>query len=77
MRRLKNAADFFQACSEGLIGTREAMRGTGANSPCDLLNAMVDCRPRPPCGRGRRDEEVDHEVAGAVPMLAEALGLPI
>ena len=72
-RRLITAADFFQACSEGLIGTREAMRDTGVNSPFDLLDAMVDCRWRQPCGRGR--EEVEREVAGAVPVLTRASGL--
>ncbi len=68
MGRLMTAADFLQAFSEGLIGTRDAMRGIGVNSSSGLLNAMADCRWRPPSGRDRR--EAEHE-------MAEAPGLPI
>jgi len=39
------------------------------------LNAMADCGWRLPRGRGREDE-VEREVAEALPMLAEALGIP-
>ena len=77
MRRLMTAAEFLQACSQGRIGTREAMHAIGADSSSDLPNATVDCRSRLPCGRRRRDEEVEREAVGTVPVPAEAPGLPI
>jgi len=75
MKKLITAADFLQAYSEGRIGSRDAMRGIGVDSFRDLLNAMADCGWRLPRGRGREDE-VEREVAEALPMLAEALGIP-
>ncbi len=76
MKRLITAAEFLQAYSEGRIDSREAMDGIGVASFRDLLNAMVDCGFRLPRGRGR-EEQVEREVAEALPMLAEALGLPL
>lgn len=76
MKKLITAAEFLQAYSEGRIGSREAMRGIGVDSFRDLLNAMADCGWRLPRGRGREDE-VEREVTEALPMLAEALGLPV
>lgn len=76
MKKLITAAEFLQAYSEGRIGSREAMRGIGVDSFRDLLNAMADCGWGLPRGRGREDE-VEREVAEALPMLAEALGLPV
>lgn len=58
------AAGFLQACSEGRIGSREAIHG----------------EPAPDRGR---EKQVEREVPGsgpgqaALPMLAEALGVPL
>jgi len=76
MKKLITAAEFLQAYSDGRISSREAMHGIGANSFRDLLNAMVDCGFRLPRGRGR-EEQVEHEVARALPMLAKALDVPL
>ena len=76
MKRLITAAEFLRAYSEGRIDSREAMDGIGVDSFRDLLTAMVDCGFRLPRGRGR-EEQVEREVAEALPMLAEALGVPL
>ena len=76
MKRRITAAEFLQAYSDGLIDSREAMDGIGVDSFRDLLNAMVDCGFRLPRGRGR-EEQVEREVADALPMLAEALSVPL
>ena len=76
MKRRITAAEFLQAYSDGLIDSRKAMDGIGVDSFRDLLNAMVDCGFRLPRGRGR-EEQVEREVADALPMLAEALSVPL
>ncbi len=76
MKRRITAAEFLQAYSNDLIDSREAMDGVGVDSFRDLLNAMVGCGFRLPRGRGR-EEQVEREVAEALPMLAETLGVPL
>ncbi|MCY4591103.1 MAG: hypothetical protein OXE86_11225 [Alphaproteobacteria bacterium] len=75
-KRLVTAAEFLQAYSEGRIDSRETMHGIGVDSFSDLLDAMAGCGFRLPRGRGR-EEQVEREVAAALPMLAEALGVPL
>ena len=70
------AAEFLRAYSEGRIGSHEAIRGTGATGFSDLLDVMTECGFSLPRGKGREDE-VEREVAEALPMLAAALGVPV
>ncbi len=75
-QQLITTAEFLQAYSEGRIDSREAIHGIGVDSFRDLLDAMVNCGFRLPRGRGR-EEQVEREVTEALPMLAEALGVPL
>ena len=70
------AAEFLQAYSEGRIGSREAIHGAGLDGFGGLLDAMAAGGYRLPRGRGR-EEQVEREVNEALPMLAEALGVPL
>lgn len=76
------AAGFLQAYSEGRIGPQEAIHGAGLEGFGDLLDAKVAGGYRLPRDQGQ-EVQVEREVPGpgagqaALPMLAEALGVPL